>query len=50
MLEAKAKEVKPKLIVCGASAYSRDWDYARIRKVADEMGALIMAILRILQV
>lgn len=43
MLEAKAKEVKPKLIVCGASAYSRDWDYARIKKVADEVGALIMA-------
>lgn len=43
MLEAKAKEVKPKLIVCGASAYSRDWDYERIRKVADEVGALIMA-------
>src|SRR5207344_2847546 len=43
MLESKAKEVKPKLIVCGASAYSRDWDYERIRKVADEVGALIMA-------
>ena len=43
MLEAKAREVKPKLIVCGASAYSRDWDYERIRKVADEVGALIMA-------
>jgi glycine hydroxymethyltransferase len=43
MLEAKAKEVKPKLIVCGASAYSRDWDYTRIRKVADEVGALVMA-------
>ncbi|MEO8712985.1 MAG: serine hydroxymethyltransferase [Parafilimonas sp.] len=43
MLESKAREVKPKLIVCGASAYSRDWDYARIRKVADEVGALIMA-------
>ena len=43
MLEAKAKEVKPKLIVCGASAYSRDWDYARIRKAADEVGALVMA-------
>ena len=43
MLEAKAKEVKPKLIICGASAYSRDWDYARIRKIADEVGALIMA-------
>jgi len=43
MLEAKAKEIKPKLIVCGASAYSRDWDYERIRKIADEIGALIMA-------
>ncbi|HEY2727389.1 MAG TPA: serine hydroxymethyltransferase, partial [Parafilimonas sp.] len=43
MLEAKAREVKPKLIVCGASAYSRDWDYERIRKVADEVDALIMA-------
>ena len=43
MLEAKAKEIKPKLIICGASAYSRDWDYARIRKAADEVGALVMA-------
>lgn len=43
MLEAKAREVKPKLIYCGASAYSRDWDYARIRRVADEVGALVMA-------
>ncbi|MFT7344350.1 MAG: glycine hydroxymethyltransferase [Lentimonas sp.] len=42
-LEAQARAVKPKLIVCGASAYSRDWDYERIRKVADEVGALIMA-------
>lgn len=42
-LESKAREVKPKLIIVGASAYSRDWDYARIRKVADEVGALIMA-------
>jgi glycine hydroxymethyltransferase len=42
-LEAKAKEVKPKLIICGASAYSRDWDYERIRKVADEVGALVLA-------
>jgi glycine hydroxymethyltransferase len=42
MLEAKAREVKPKLIICGASAYSRDWDYARIRAVADEVGALVM--------
>jgi glycine hydroxymethyltransferase len=43
MLEAKAREVKPKMIICGASAYSRDWDYERIRKVADEVGALVMA-------
>jgi glycine hydroxymethyltransferase len=43
MLEKKARELKPKLIYCGASAYSRDWDYACIRKVADEVGALIMA-------
>ena len=43
MLEAKAREVKPKLIYCGASAYSRDWNYERIRRVADEVGALVMA-------
>src|SRR5918911_2607472 len=43
MLVAKAKEIKPKLIICGASAYSRDWDYARIRKAADEVGAFVMA-------
>lgn len=42
MLEQKAREVKPKLIICGASAYSRDWDYARIRKVADEIGAMVL--------
>jgi len=43
MLEQKAKEIKPKLIICGASAYSRDWDYERIRKVANEISAFIMA-------
>ena len=43
MLEKQAREIKPKLIICGASAYSRDWDYERIRKVADEIGALVMA-------
>lgn len=43
MLEEKARSVKPKLIICGASAYSRDIDYARIRKVADEVGAFVMA-------
>lgn len=42
-LESQARAVKPKMIVVGASAYSRDWDYARIRKVADEVGALILA-------
>nr|WP_299205694.1 serine hydroxymethyltransferase [uncultured Brumimicrobium sp.] len=42
-LEKKAEEVKPKMIIVGASAYSRDWDYARIRKVADQVGALILA-------
>lgn len=39
----KAKEVQPKLIICGASAYPRDWDYARLRGIADEVGALLMA-------
>ena len=42
-LEATARKEKPKMIICGASAYSRDWDYARIRKVADEVGAFVMA-------
>ena len=41
-LEKIARENKPKLIIAGASAYSRDWDYARIRKVADEIGAIFM--------
>jgi glycine hydroxymethyltransferase len=41
MLEQKARTEKPKLIICGASAHSRDWDYARIRKVADEVGAFV---------
>ncbi len=39
----KARSVKPKLIICGASAYSRDWDYAALRSVADEVGALLLA-------
>ena len=42
-LEETARKEKPKLIICGASAYSRDWDYARIRKVADEVEALLLA-------
>lgn len=41
MLEEKARTEKPKLIICGASAYSRDIDYARIRKVADEINAFV---------
>ncbi|MFN8290793.1 MAG: serine hydroxymethyltransferase [Chitinophagaceae bacterium] len=42
-LEAKAREEKPKMIICGASAYSRDWDYQRIRAIADEIGAVVFA-------
>src|ERR1700683_3215046 len=42
MMEAVAKKEKPKLIICGASAYSRDWDYARIRKIADAVNAFVM--------
>jgi glycine hydroxymethyltransferase len=42
-LEEVALAEKPKLIICGASAYSREWDYAFIRKVADKIGALVLA-------
>jgi glycine hydroxymethyltransferase len=42
-VEAKALEHKPKLIICGASAYSRDWDYQRFRQIADQVGALLLA-------
>ena len=42
-MEQLALEHKPKMIVAGASAYSRDWDYARMRKIADKVGALLMA-------
>lgn len=42
-MEEVARKEKPQLIICGASAYSRDWDYVRIRKVADEIGAFVMA-------
>jgi len=41
-MERVAKQEKPKLIICGASAYSRDWDYPRIRQIADQTGALVM--------
>ena len=42
-LKEVALKEKPKLIICGASAYSRDWDYAFIRSVADKIGALVLA-------
>ena len=42
MMESVALREKPKLIICGASAYSRDWDYARIRSIADKIGALVL--------
>ncbi len=42
-VEEKALEVQPKLIICGASAYSRDWDYVRFRAIADKVGALLLA-------
>lgn len=43
LMEKKAKSEKPRLIICGASSYSRDWDYARVRKIADKVGALVLA-------
>jgi glycine hydroxymethyltransferase len=42
-MEQIAKAEKPKMIIVGASAYSRDWDYARVRQIADEIGAIILA-------
>lgn len=42
-VEATAKKEKPKLLICGASAYSRDWDYKRLREIADSVGALVLA-------
>ncbi|MFT6873150.1 MAG: glycine hydroxymethyltransferase [Roseivirga sp.] len=38
-----ARKEKPQMIICGASAYSRDWDYAALREVADEIGAILLA-------
>lgn len=43
VMEKKALEVKPKLIIAGASAYSRDWDYERMRAIADKVGAILLA-------
>ena len=42
-VEEKAKEVQPKLIICGASAYTREWNYERLREIADEVGAVLLA-------
>jgi glycine hydroxymethyltransferase len=42
-MEEQALQVKPKLIIAGASAYSRDWDYKRMREIADKVGAILMA-------
>ncbi len=42
-IEAKAKESKPRMIIAGASAYSRDIDFARFREIADEVGAILLA-------
>ena len=42
-VEATALKEKPRLIICGASAYSRDWDYARLRTIADQIGAILLA-------
>ena len=42
-VETQALREKPKLIICGASAYSRDWDYQRFRDIADQVGALLLA-------
>ena len=42
-VEETAVRERPKLLICGASAYSRDWDYIRLRAIADQVGALLMA-------
>ena len=42
-VEATAQKEKPKMIICGGSAYSRDWDYKRFREIADSVGALLLA-------
>ncbi len=43
MVRKKAHQEKPQFIICGGSAYSRDWDYAAFRQIADEVGALLLA-------
>ncbi len=42
-VEETALKERPKLLICGASAYSRDWDYERLRNIADQVGAILLA-------
>ncbi len=42
-VEAKAQEVRPKMLICGASSYVRDWDFERFRTIADKVGAVLLA-------
>ena len=42
-VRTKAISIKPKMIICGASAYSRDWDYETLRSIADDVGAILLA-------
>ena len=42
-LEANAELFRPKLLICGASAYPQEWDYARLRRIADKHGAFLLA-------
>ena len=42
LLEKNANLFKPRILICGGSAYPRDWDYARLRKIADSQGAYLM--------
>jgi glycine hydroxymethyltransferase len=41
-LEQKALDFRPRMIICGGSAYCREWDYARFREIADKVGAYLM--------
>ena len=42
-LEDKALDFRPKIIICGGSAYPREWDYKRLREIADKVGAYLMS-------
>ncbi len=42
-LEDKALDFRPKMIICGGSAYPREWDYKRLRQIADKVGAYLMS-------